>query len=1014
MADQTDGPIALPVTLPLAGREREQAALRQALDDAARAERGGLVLIGGEAGIGKTALAETLLAEAAARGAQLLVGRCYDLGETPPYGPWTEALTRAPGDSALPTLPLAVLPALPGGEVLTSQEAIIARTAAYLAALASRRPLVLLLEDLHWSDRASLDLLRVVGRGLAAMSLLLIVTYRADEVNRDHPLATLLPALVREARVTRLDLRPLDAAALADLVATRYALAGPDRDRLVSYLAARTEGNALFVVELLRTLEAEGALRPDENRWILGGLAAVPVPALLHQVIDARLRRLPPAAVQALGVAAVIGQEVPLALWAAVTQTDEGALLDHVERALAARLVIETPDARGIRFVHALIREALYVGLEVQRRHGWHRRVAEAQVAQPVPDPDAIANHFQRAGDPRAFAWLVRAGLRARRAGAQLTAGERFATAALLTGNQGSARVRAVLLLLSAAARLLSDARQALRDLDAAAALADAAGDRALAAYIGFRRGQARCTTGAIHLGLVEMGREAAALDALPRRAHLPLADEALLATITAVLPEGSPAPSAPDPEAGSAAPTTGYRSNLANWLAIAGRYREALAHGEAIVGRPGVADRGVRADLVAPARRALGHAYAALGRPAEARREYALERAARHPTGGLPNLEYSYWFELLLVGLPYHADAPDERRRVVAEARHIWSRARGTETAATHGTPTDLLAALPEGRWADARRLAREGCAAGTVSHAQGATLALGTLARYQGDPPAAWACVHALHAVGPATAPGDGHFPHGLAALALAAELALDAGDLAAAERWIAAHGRWLAWSDAVLWRADHLLLVARHARASGDLDAARHHARAALARAAEPRQPLALLAAHRLLGELATIDLQSAEATTHLDAALALAAACAVPYERALTLLALAELGVATGDHPAATAALDAARALLEPLAALPALARAAGIGLSLAAPSGSADRRAADAPAPPGGLSRHEAEVLSLLAAGRSNHQIAHTLCLSPRTVQRHIANAYLKIGAHNKADATVFAVDHGLR
>ncbi len=283
-----------------------------------------------------------------------------------------------------------------------------------------------------------------------------------------------------------------------------------------------------------------------------------------------------------------------------------------------------------------------------------------------------------------------------------------------------------------------------------------------------------------------------------------------------------------------------------------------------------------------------------------------------------------------------------------------------------------------------------------------------LGTLARYQGDPAAAWACVRALHAVGPATAPGDGHFPHGLAALALAAELALDAGDLAAAERWIAAHERWLAWSGAVLWRAEHLLLVARHARASGELAAARHHARAALACAAGPRQPLALLAAHRLLGELATIDLRSAEATTHLDTALALADACAAPYERALTLLALAELGVATGDHPAATAALDAARALLEPLAARPALARAAGIGLALAAPPGGAG-----APAPPGGLSRREAEVLGLLAAGRSNHHIAHTLCLSPRTVQRHIANAYLKIGAHNKAEATAYALRHGL-
>ncbi len=478
MADQTDGPIVLPVTLPLAGRDREQAALCQALDEAARAGLGGLVLIGGEAGIGKTALAETLLAEATARGAQILVGRCYDLGETPPYGPWTEALSRAPGDGALPTLPLAVLPALPGGEVLTSQEAIIARTAAYLAALASRRPLVLLLEDLHWADRASLDLLRVFGRGLAAMSLLLVVTYRADEVSRDHPLATLLPALVREARAARLDLRPLDAAALAALVATRYALAGSDCDRLVGYLAARTEGNALFVVELLRTLEAEGALRQAENRWILGGLAAVPVPALLRQVIDARLHRLPPETARLLAIAAIIGQEVSLPLWSAVVGMVEGDLLDHAERALEARLLAETRDAAGLRFAHALIREALYAGLPATRRRILHRRVADALLAANAPpDPDALAAHLGRAGDPREFAWLVRAGERALARHAPQIALDRLTRALDLAARRGIAPGADLYRARGRARETLGDFAGALADHEAALAAARATGD---------------------------------------------------------------------------------------------------------------------------------------------------------------------------------------------------------------------------------------------------------------------------------------------------------------------------------------------------------------------------------------------------------------------------------------------------------------------------------------------------------------------------------------------------------
>ena len=141
----TDQPALLfPAAPLLVGREREQASLRAALA-AALAGRGALVLISGEAGIGKTALAESFLAEAAERGALALVGRCYDLAETPPYGPWAEALARAPDGAGLPALPTAVLPPGRAGEPLGGQEAIVARALAYLAALAATRPLVLLL-----------------------------------------------------------------------------------------------------------------------------------------------------------------------------------------------------------------------------------------------------------------------------------------------------------------------------------------------------------------------------------------------------------------------------------------------------------------------------------------------------------------------------------------------------------------------------------------------------------------------------------------------------------------------------------------------------------------------------------------------------------------------------------------------------------------------------------------------------------------------------------------------------
>jgi hypothetical protein len=166
---------------PLVGRDRELAILRRQLD-AALGGRGSLVLIGGEAGIGKTALAEAICREAAERGAIVLVGRCYDLTETPPYGPWVEAFTRYPSGENLPPLPVAFATRGTVGAV-ASQDALFRQVLDFFTALAATRPVVLLLDDLHWSDPASLDLLRFLARSVSALPLLVLVTYRADELS---------------------------------------------------------------------------------------------------------------------------------------------------------------------------------------------------------------------------------------------------------------------------------------------------------------------------------------------------------------------------------------------------------------------------------------------------------------------------------------------------------------------------------------------------------------------------------------------------------------------------------------------------------------------------------------------------------------------------------------------------------------------------------------------------------------------------------------------------------------
>ncbi|HEU5422148.1 MAG TPA: AAA family ATPase, partial [Nitrolancea sp.] len=480
MADYTATPHLAPVA-PLVGRAREQAILREALD-AALAGRGSVVLIGGEAGIGKTALAESLLTDAAGQGALVLVGRCYDLAATPPYGPWAEALNRAPRVEALPPPP-----DLSGAGAVASQATIFAAVRDALAARAAARPLALLLEDLHWADPTSLDLLRVVARGLADTPLLLLATYRADEIDRRHPLYALLPALVREARAARLDLRALDEAALHALVAARYALPPPAATRLVAYLHSRAEGNPFFAGELLRALEEEQQLRRDGVAWALGDLPALAVPPLLRQVIDARLDRLGEAARELLAVAAVIGQKVPLELWATVAGAGEDALVDLTEHAAEAHLLLPTLD--GARFAHALIRETLYEGTLPLRRRVLHRRVAEALLADPDPDPEAVAHHLQQAGDARAPAWLEQAGARAQHAFAWLTATERYESAlALLEQRADDPARRGWLLFRLAMVGGYADERRSLAWLDAAVPLLAAAQDPALAAAVRFHR----------------------------------------------------------------------------------------------------------------------------------------------------------------------------------------------------------------------------------------------------------------------------------------------------------------------------------------------------------------------------------------------------------------------------------------------------------------------------------------------------------------------------------------------
>jgi DNA-binding NarL/FixJ family response regulator len=246
--------------------------------------------------------------------------------------------------------------------------------------------------------------------------------------------------------------------------------------------------------------------------------------------------------------------------------------------------------------------------------------------------------------------------------------------------------------------------------------------------------------------------------------------------------------------------------------------------------------------------------------------------------------------------------------------------------------------------------------------------------------------------------------HSPRELAQVRWATQVALDSGDHELARAWLAAHDRWLREFDIVLGHAEGALLWSRWHHADGDLMTARHTAERAVALARSPRQPLTLLAALRQLGEIDCAMRNHAAAATHLDESLQLAGICAVPYERALTLLAQAELLHAGRSTHAALGAARQAQTIFVALDAAPALLRVERLLEQLG------QARAAQHPA---GLTTREREVLRLVAQGLSDAEVAEQLFLARRTINSHLTSIYTKLGVSSRVGATRVALEHGL-
>ena len=375
------------------GRHREMGELKAALEDALSG-RGRLVTLVGEPGIGKTRTALELATYAGLRQAQVLWGRCYEGEGAPPYWPWVQAIRSyvrdvdpeqlrsemGAGAADIAQVVSDVWDRLPGLEAPPQLEPEQARfrlfdsITSFLKSAGRRQPLVLVLDDLQWADHPSLLLLEFVARELASARVMIIGTYRDMELSRQHPLSKTLGELTRERLFQRVLLRGLDQDDVGRFIELASGMA--PTTGMVEAVHRQTEGNPLFVTEVVRLLVQEGAFTPghDEADWNLR------LPEGVREVIGRRLDRLSERCNETLIIASVMGREFTLEhLSPLIDDMTDDRLLEVLDEALSARLIEELPRSLGrYQFTHALIQETLAGELSTTRKVRLHARIAEA------------------------------------------------------------------------------------------------------------------------------------------------------------------------------------------------------------------------------------------------------------------------------------------------------------------------------------------------------------------------------------------------------------------------------------------------------------------------------------------------------------------------------------------------------------------------------------------------------------------------------------------------------------
>ncbi len=444
----------------MVGRERELREAR-ALWSQALSGRGGMLLVSGEPGIGKTRLVRELATQAEVSGGRALLGACYAEGGVP-YAPFAQILQQAldvgvyeglnlpefvlvdlltlapalrlrfpavPADAsaALPsaTLPTATLgtggtgrtsPALddPRAELHRLFESLVL----LFAALSEQSPLLLVLEDAHWAGSGTLFLLRHLARQMQRRRVMIVATYRQVELDAARPLHEVLLDLQRERLATRLKLPRLDREQTRELLAVLF-----DEEVTPEYLAgiyAETEGNPFFIEEVCKALVESGRQYFQDGRWHRPSMEELGIPQSVRVAIQSRLNVLPAEAQETLRLAAILGREFEFDILAEASDQDEGVLIEALEDAERALLIEKVSAEAGGTFalVHSLIASTLIESTRTLQRRLLHRRAAAAIEARRPGDSsrlEALAHHYSEAGEgEKAVNYLLQAGDQAR------------------------------------------------------------------------------------------------------------------------------------------------------------------------------------------------------------------------------------------------------------------------------------------------------------------------------------------------------------------------------------------------------------------------------------------------------------------------------------------------------------------------------------------------------------------------------------------------------------------------